>query len=389
MKVTNFAPGPTPVPARIVQKMAEPILPHRSSEFSDLLRQVTGDIQHVFQTENDVLVLTASGSGAMEAAVVNLLSTKDRILAITAGKFGERWLELCKTFGLEVLRFGVERGQVADPADIDDYIKREGPFDAVLATHSETSTGVLHDIEALGNIAHAHGCFFIVDAISGLAANELRTDAWHVDIAVTGSQKGLMVPPGLSLITVSRRAWERIETNALPSYYLNLKRAKDSLVKGLTPYTPAVSLIMGLAEALRILKEYGLNEVYAIHERNAQVTRAGITALGLKLFAKTPSNVLTSVVLPESIDGSELLKTIKKECGVTIANGMEEYTGKVIRISHLGYDIQPADMLVAISALEHGLSRHGYEVKSGAAIAAAQRVILETGKKDPISRNSH
>ena len=378
MKVTNFAPGPTPVPDRVVRKMSAPILTHRSSEFSDLLRQVASGLQHVFQTENDVLVLTASGSGAMEAAVVNLLSPGDRVLAISGGKFGGRWVELCATFGIDALTLDVEWGTAADPDEIDRILGEQGPFEAVLATHSETSTGVLHDIEALGRVARGHGCYLVVDAISGLGANELRTDDWHVDIALTGSQKALMIPPGLAFISVSERAWQRIEESRQPSYYLNLKRARDSFTKGLTPYTPAVSLLMGLAESLKMMKELGLEEIYRIHERNALVTRAGVAALGLNLFARRPSNVLTSVVMPPGIDGSELLKTIKQECGVTIANGMDHYRGKYIRIAHLGYDVAPSDMIVALTALEHGLGRHGYEFETGVGIAAAERVIRET-----------
>ncbi len=378
MKVTNFAPGPTPVPDRVIRKMSEPILTHRSSEFSDLFRQVTSGLQHVFQTKNDVLVLTASGSGAMEAAVVNLLSPGDRVLAIIGGKFGGRWVELCQTFGLDVLPFDVAWGKAADPDEIDRVLGERGPFEAVLATHSETSTGVLHDIEALGHIARSHGCYFIVDAISGMGANEFRTDDWHVDIALTGSQKALMIPPGLAFISISERAWQGIQRNALPSYYLNLQRARDSFTKGLTPYTPAVSLLMGLAESLRMMKELGLEEIFRIHERNALVTRAGVAALGLEVFAQRPSNVLTSVSIPQGIDGTSLLKTIKQECGVTIANGMDHYKGRVIRIAHLGYNIVPSDMLVAISALEHGLAHHGYSFESGAGTSAAQRVTLQT-----------
>ncbi len=378
MKVTNFAPGPTPVPDRVVRKMSAPILTHRSTEFSDLLRQVASGLQHVFQTENDVLVLTASGSGAMEAAVVNLLSPGDRVLAICGGKFGGRWVELCATYGIDALTLDVAWGTAADPDEIDRILGEKGPFEAVLATHSETSTGVLHDIEALGRVARGHGCYLVVDAISGLGANELRTDDWHVDIALTGSQKALMIPPGLAFISVSERAWQRIEGNRQPSYYLNLKRARDSFAKGLTPYTPAVSLLMGLAESLGMMKELGLEEIYRIHERNALVTRAGVAALGLDLFARRPSNVLTSVVMPPGIDGSELLKTIKQECGVTIANGMDHYRGKYIRIAHLGYNVAPSDMIVALTALEHGLGSHGYAFESGAGIAAAERVIRET-----------
>ena len=379
MKVTNFAPGPTPVPDRVVRKMSAPILTHRSTEFSDLLRQVAVGLQHVFQTENDVLVLTASGSGAMEAAVVNLLSPGDRVLAIIGGKFGGRWVELCATYGIDAVTLDVEWGTAADPDEVDRILGEQGPFEAVLATHSETSTGVLHDIETLGRIARGHGCYLVVDAISGLGANELRTDDWHVDIALTGSQKALMIPPGLAFISVSERAWQRIEESRQPSYYLSLKRARDSFTKGLTPYTPAVSLLMGLDESLRMMKELGLEEIYRIHERNALVTRAGVAALGLNLFARRPSNVLTSVVMPPGIDGSDMLKSIKQECGVTIANGMDHYRGKYIRIAHLGYNVAPSDMIVALTALEYGLSRHGYKFESGAGVAAAKRVIGETG----------
>ncbi|MXX02938.1 MAG: alanine--glyoxylate aminotransferase family protein [Gemmatimonadetes bacterium] len=378
MKVTNFAPGPTPVPDRVVRKMSAPILTHRSTEFSDLLRQVASGLQHVFQTENDVLVLTASGSGAMEAAVVNLLSPGDRVLAISGGKFGGRWVELCAIYGIDAVTLDVEWGTAADPDKVDRILGEQGPFEAVLATHSETSTGVLHDIETLGRIVRGHGCYLVVDAISGLGANELRTDDWHVDIALTGSQKALMIPPGLAFISVSERAWQRIEESRQPSYYLNLNRARDSFTKGLTPYTPAVSLLMGLAESLEMMKELGLEEIYRIHERNALVTRAGVAALGLNLFARRPSNVLTSVVMPPGIDGSDMLKSIKQECGVTIANGMDHYRGKYIRIAHLGYNVAPSDMIVALSALEHGLSQHGYEFESGAGVSAAERVIRET-----------
>ena len=187
-----------------------------------------------------------------------------------------------------------------------------------------------------------------------------------------------MIPPSLAFISVSERAWQRIEESRQPSYYLNLKRARDSFAKGLTPYTPAVSLLMGLAESLRMMTELGLEEIYRIHERNALVTRAGVGALGLDLFARRPSNVLTSVVMPPGIDGSDLLKTIKQECGVTIANGMDHYRGKYIRIAHLGYNVAPSDMIVALTALEHGLGQHGYAFESGSGVAAAERVIGET-----------
>lgn len=377
MKTYNFNPGPTPVPDHITQKMAEPILSHRSSEFSNLLDQISQNLKYVFQTRNDVITLTASGSGAMETAVVNLLNSGDRVLAIRSGKFGGRWVELCEVYGMDVIVVDVEWGQAVDPDIIREALADNGPFKAVLATHSETSTGVLHDIESIGKITHEMGCFLVVDAISSLGANELRTDDWHIDMVVSGSQKGLMIPPGLSFISVSEQAWSEIKLNKTPSYYLNLMRAKESYDKNLTPYTPAVSLIMGLAEALEDIKRIGLENIFQHHERLAQITRAGVKYIGLELFAKQPSNVLSSVEIPGQIDGNKLLKTIRTDCGVTIANGMGVYKDKICRISHLGYHIDACEMLIAISALEYGLKKHGFPFQPGAGVGAAQRMLLE------------
>lgn len=378
VKTFNFAPGPTPVPDHITQKMTEPILSHRSSEFSELLNQISHDLKYVFQTQNDVLILTASGSGAMEAAVVNLLTPGDRVIAIRSGKFGGRWVELCEVYGMDTTVIDVEWGNAVDPAVVRDMLINQGPFKAVFATHSETSTGVLHDMDSLGQITHEMGCFLVVDAISGLGANDLKTDAWHIDIVISGSQKGLMIPPGLSFISMSKGAWEEVKSNSTPSYYLNLKRAQTSHDKGLTPYTPAVSLIMGLAKSLEDIKQIGLENIFQHHARLAKITRAGVTALGLPLFAKQPSNVLTSVTFPPEVDGNKLLKTIKTQCGVTIANGMEQYKGKICRIAHLGYHIEAFEMLIAISALEYGLSHSGFSFQPGVGVAEAQRVLLET-----------
>ena len=381
VKVTNFTPGPTPLPDLVLQTMAEPILSHRSSDFSQLMTRIVKGLKYVFQTKQTVLPLTASGSGAMEAAVVNLFSAGDRVLAIRSGKFGNRWVELCQTFGLNTEVFDVEWGQSVDPQEVRTFIDKHGPFKGMFATDSETSTGALHDVKSLGEIARESECYFIVDAVSGLCANKFQTDDWFVDLALTGSQKGLMVPPGLSFIAVSEAAWQAIEKNNHPSYYFNLLKARKALEKGLTPYTPAVSLLMGLSGALQIIEEMGLSKIRTIHEINAQTTRAGVSALGLKLFAHTPSNVLTAVIMPDAIDGTAVLKTIKNDCGVMIANGMDHYKGKVIRISHLGYDIVPSDMLFALSALEYGLAQHGHKFSTGTGVSAAQKLILENAKR--------
>ncbi|MBM3264956.1 MAG: alanine--glyoxylate aminotransferase family protein [candidate division Zixibacteria bacterium] len=376
-KTFNFVPGPTPIPDRINRRMAEPVLSHRSAEFSRLLERVSDNLRYLFQTQNDVLVLTASGTGAMEAAIVNLMSSGDRVVAIRAGKFGGRWVELCRTFGIDVIPVDVPWGEAVDPRQVETVLNASGSVTALLATHSETSTGVLHDIETLGKIAREHGCLFVVDSISGMGANELRPDDWNVDVVVAGSQKGLMLPPGLAFISMSTRAWEQTGKASIPSYYFSLKRAKDALLKGYTPYTPAVTLLSGLDEALAEVREIGLEAVYAHHARLAQATRAGIAALGLSLFARTPSNVLTSVALPSELNGNALLKIIKSECGVTIANGMDDYRGKVIRIAHLGYAVSPFDMLAAISALEYGLDKMGVMFDFGAGVAAVHRGLMQ------------
>lgn len=343
-----------------------------------MLARVSENLKYLFQTRHDVLILTASGTGAMEAAVVNLLSPGDRVVAVRAGKFGGRWVELCRTFGIDVIPIDVPWGNAVDPALVEATLRDAGPVKAVLATHSETSTGVLHDIAAIGDVARRRGCLFVVDAISGMGANELRPDDWHVDVTVACSQKGLMLPPGLAFVSVSERAWEYIGKGGIPSYYLNLSRAKESLQKGYTPYTPAVSLIMGLDEALTTIRDMGLPALYAHHARLADMTRAGVAALGLELFARTPSNVLTAVAFPDDVDGSALLKIIKSECGVSIANGMDHCRGKMARIAHLGYGVSPFDMLAAISALEYGLDRMGVRFDRGAGVAAVQRSLLST-----------
>lgn len=377
-KTYNFVPGPTPVPDAVNRRMSEPVLSHRSSEFSQLLGRVTEKLKVLFQTQNDVLILTASGTGAMEAAVVNLLSPGDQVIALSSGKFGDRWIELCKTYGVNPTVVTAPWGEAVAPAAVEQVLSSSGQVKVLFATQSETSTGVLHDIEAIGKIARRHGCLFVVDAVSGLGANPLPSDEWGVDVVVTGSQKGLMLPPGLGFISVSQKAWAYVEQAGIPSYYLSLKRAKDSLAKGYTPYTPAVSLLVGLDVALIQICDVGLDTVLAHHARLASATRAGITALGLHVFAQRPSNVLTSVALPHDLDGNALLKVIKSECGVTIANGMEQFRGKVLRIAHLGYDVSPYDVLIALSALEHGLLRLNFPFEPGAGVAAAQRHFLDS-----------
>jgi len=353
--------------------MAEPIIHHRSPAFGRMFRAVNEGLKYLFQTENEVLTLTASGTGAMEAAVVNVLSKGDRALVVRGGKFGERWGELCEAYGVEIVPIDVPWGEAVAPEAISECLKADPAIKAVFATQSETSTGALNDIEAIGRIVRESSALLVVDAITGIGAHRLLPDAWGVDVLVTGSQKGLMLPPGLAFIALNERAWEEAARSDLPKYYWDLTKAKKSLAKDQNPYTPAVSLLVGLKASLDMIREEGIENVWARHARNAEATRAAVRAMGLEIFAKSPSNVLTIVQLPEEIDGKQLVKVLDGY-GFTVAGGQEQIAGKVIRISHLGY-ADDFDTLSVIAGLERALRDLGWNVEPGVGLTAAQRVL--------------
>jgi aspartate aminotransferase-like enzyme len=361
------------VPDRVLLKMAEPIIHHRSAEFGEMFATVNEGLKVLFQTKNEVLTLTTSGTGAMEAAVVNLLSKGDRALVVRGGKFGERWGELCETYGVQVTAIDVPWGEAVAPETISEHLKSDPAIKAVLATQSETSTGALNDIEAIGRVVRETDALLIVDAITGIGAHRMLPDAWGVDAVVTGSQKGLMLPPGLAFIALSQRAWQAVERSDLPKYYLDLTKAKKSLSKDQNPYTPAVSLLVGLKAALDMILEEGIENIWARHAKNAEATRAAVRAMGLGIFAKSPSNVLTIVQLPEKIDGKQLVKALDGY-GFTVAGGQAQLSGKVIRISHLGYT-DDFDALAVIAGLERALRDLGWDVEPGVGLSAAQRVL--------------
>jgi len=356
--------------------MAEPIIHHRSPEFSKLFVEVNEGLKYLFQTENDVLTFTSSGTGAMEAAVANLLSRGDKALVVRGGKFGERWGELCEAYGVEFEPLDIEWGCAVDPGAIEEKLVANPDIKAVFITQSETSTGVLNDVEAIGKVTGSRGVLLVVDAISSLGAHPLYADAWGVDVVVAGSQKGLMLPPGLAFASVSERAWRAVEGSDLPKYYFSFKKAKEALGKNQNPFTPAVSLMVGLGESLRIIREQGLENLWAKHARHAEATRSAVRAMGLEIFAKSPSNVLTIVKLPEEIDGKELVKSLSGDYGVTFAGGQAKLSGKVIRISHLGY-IDDLDVISAVSALEMALGKLGWSFQPGAGVSAAEKALLE------------
>lgn len=372
-----LTPGPTPLPPEICEALSRPIIHHRTPQFQAVLKEATENLKAAFQTKNDCFILTSSGTGAMEAAVVNLLSWGDKALIIEGGKFGERWTELCQAYGIESIVIKVSWGKALDPNVLKDHLAKEPAIKAVFATLCETSTGVAFDIKGFGHILKDTGAVLVVDAISGLGAIDLKMDEWGVDVVVSGSQKGFMLPPGLGFISVSKKAWELVKESKCPKYYFDLKEAKKALEKTDTPFTPAIGIVIALNEALKIIRAEGFENVFARHRKLADATRAAMTALGLDLFAPTAaSDAVTAAKVPAGIDGEKLVKVMRDEYGVTIAGGQGEMKGKIIRIAHMGY-ISEFDVILGIACLEKVLKKMGYVFELGAGVKAAQEILLK------------
>lgn len=372
-----LTPGPTPLPPQVCEALSRPIIHHRTPQFQAVLKEVMEGLKYVFQTKNDVFILASSGTGAMEASVANLLSAGDTALCIQGGKFGERWTEICRAYGVQTEVLDVVWGASVDPKEIEKRIKANPKIKVVFATLCETSTGVVNDMETIGKLVKNTAASLVVDAISGLGAIDLKTDDWFCDVVVSGSQKGLMLPPGLGFLSVSPKAWKLIESAKSPRYYFDLKAAKKAHEKTDTPFTPAISLIIALNEALRLMRQDGLENIFGRHRRMAEATRAAVKALGLELFA-TPaaSDVVTAVKVPQGLDGEKLVKTMRDAYGVTIAGGQSEMKGKLFRIAHMGY-IEEFDIITGISCLEKVLSQMGYKFSLGAGVRAAEEVFLK------------
>jgi aspartate aminotransferase-like enzyme len=371
-----LTPGPSTVPAEVLLATAHPVYHHRTPRFQELLGRAIDGARRVLLTSNEVALFASSGTGAMEAAVANLASPGRKALTIEGGKFGERWGELCRAFGFEHESIEVEWGKAVDPAEVASALERDPSIAAVFATHCETSTGTLHDVRALGEIVARTDAVLVVDAISSAGCCELRTDEWKLDVVCVGSQKGLMLPPGLALITVSPKARALVDSSeARRTYYFDLPKALDAAAKPDTPYTPAVTLVIGLNEALRMIVKEGLEQVFARHRRLAQAVRAGVEALGLRLFSERPSECVTAIRLPEGLDGASLVKNLRDADGVAFAGGQGKLKGRIVRIATMGYCCK-YDVAVAMSALEMGLVEAGHEVDLGAGVAAAERVLL-------------
>ncbi len=373
-----LTPGPTPVPPAALEAMARPIIHHRTSGYQKIFQEVTELLKYVFKTKNDVLTFTSSGTGAMEAAVVNLMSSRDKALVVRGGKFGERFAEICQAYGIETENIDVKWGEAVNPNLIAEALDRNGDISSVFTTLCETSTGVVNDVEAIARIVKRHKAVLVVDAISGLAGDNLETDKWGVDIVVGASQKGLMIPPGLAFVSVSKKAWEKIEKSTLPRYYFDFSRTKKSLEKFNSPFTPAISLMIALRQVLRLIKEQGIDRILANNKRLARGVRAAVKSLGLELLAPgSPAGTVTAVKVPEGVDGLALVKIMREKHGITIAGGQGSLKGKIFRIAHLGY-ITDFDLITGISGLEMVLGELGYRFKLGAGVVAAEEVFSET-----------
>ena len=374
--------GPTPLPPRVSQVMAEPVVYHRAPAGVAPYARVLERLPGVFRTKSDVLLFPSSGSGAMESAVANLVRPGDAALACAAGKFGERWIELCDAYGAQTVRYEPGWGRRLDPAEIDALLEANSGVNVVFATLSETSTGVVSDVRAIAEVTARRDALLVVDAVSGLGAAELHQDEWGIDVVVAGSQKALMSPPGIGLASVSQRALDFAADRPGGRYYFDWSKTVKGQRKDppASPFTPPVTLIAALDVALEMIEEEGIDNVWARHDLLARATRAGAAAIGLDVYgdADERSTVVTAVEMPESIDGGKVPKILRDTYGITANGGQEHLKGKILRIAHCGY-FGAFDILTTLAGLEMTLSELGYELEPGAGVGAAQKVFLDAG----------
>lgn len=376
MKKYLFTPGPVPVPEEILLEMARPIIHHRTADFEKIFAEVRDGLKYIFQTQEEVFVLASSGTGAMEGAVANTLSRGDKALVVDGGKFGERWSKICKAFGVEVEEIKVEWGEAVDPALIEDALQKDPSIGAVLMQASETSTGVMHPTKEVAAITgERDDVILIVDGISAVGVFPLPFDEYGIDVLVAGSQKAFMLPPGLAFVSMSEKAWKFRERSDLPKFYFDFKRylkdAKDNTV----PWTPALTLVIGLAAVLRNFTNEGLEKMHKRHATLAQGTREGIKAIGLELYAKnSPSTALTAAVSPPAIAAGKIISGLRDRFGMTVAGGQDQAKGKIFRISHMGF-IDRADIIAVISAIECVLRDLGHKFDFGAGTKRASEIL--------------
>jgi len=376
-KIRLFTPGPCAVPEDVLIEMARPFEHHRTPWFKDFMQQCQAKLKEVLQTKNEVVIITGSGTAAAEGAILGCNPPGSRMLTVEGGKFGQRWGEIAEQFGLDVIRHEIEWGTAIDPQVIADYLKKDPKITAVMLTHSETSTATLCDLEAIGEITNKAGKLLLADCITSAGCLPLKPDEWGVDVAITGAQKALMIPPGLGFASISDRAWEVIQNNkAQHAYYLNFVKAYKKGLEHDTPFTPAHVMIRGLNKALDILLEEGMENVWQRIAAMAEATRRGGQAIGLQVFSKRPSDSVTAFNCPAGLKVSDIRNGLKDRFGIQSAGGQEHLKGKIFRLGHMGY-VDEMDTVLAIAALEQVLYKLGHKFELGAGVAAAQKVLAE------------
>jgi aspartate aminotransferase-like enzyme len=370
-----LAPGPTQIPPEVLLKMAEPILHHRNPVFEEIVAEVRDGLKWLFGTKNEVLIFTSSGTGAMEGAITNILSAGDKTIVVRSGKFGERWANICRAYGINTVNIDIPWGENIDPSEVGRALNANPDAKAVYIHATETSTGVRYPVREIAAVVKNYAnTICVVDGITGVGVFELPMDAWSIDILIGGSQKAFMLPPGLAFAGVSDKAWEMNKTSKLPKFYFNWAKELANLQKNQTNYTPAISLIVGLRESLRMMKADGLETIYRRAEILAKATREGAMALGLKVFAKNPSPAVTAICAPDGIDGQAIYNLLWKKYGVTGAGGQDQLKGKIFRLATLGY-ADKYDVVTAIAALEFSLKELGHTFTMGAGVGRAMEVL--------------
>jgi serine---pyruvate transaminase len=373
-----LAPGPTPIPPEVLLTMANPIIHHRAPVYEEILQEVREGLKYLFQTKNEVLIFASSGTGAMEGTVANTLCAGDKALVVEGGKFGERWANICKAFGVNARVISVPWGQSVKPSLVAAALEKDPAIKAVFTQATETSTGALFPIREIAAVVSRYpGTLMVVDGISHLGAQELPMDAWNLDVVICGSQKALMLPPGLSFAGLSGKAWGFVEKSTLPRFYFDFKKELKNIVKNQSAYTPAITLIMGLAQSLRMIRKEGLENILARHARLARATREAMKALGLSLYAPEAfANSVTAVLTPPGIDGQKVVKVLRDRHRLTIAGGQDQAKGRIFRLAHLGF-VNPPDIIMGVAAVEMTLRELGYIFELGRGVKAAMEVFME------------
>lgn len=373
-------PGPSPIPPSVSRAMSQPMIGHRGESTSNLLAEIQPGLQKVFGTSQEVLILTASGTAGLEAAVINTVSPGEEVLVLVTGAFGERFADICEAYGIRAHLVETEWGKAARAEDVSNALQENPSIKAVFMTYCETSTGVLNPVHRLAAEIRKHSeALIIVDGVSCVGGVEMKMDEWGLDVVVSGSQKVFMLPAGLAFAAVSERAWEKIETNRQPRFYLDLKKHRENILEDSTPFTPALSILFGLQQALRLMEEEGLDNVYARHDLMMKMTRAAFKEMGIPLLTSDEdASPTVTAVKPEDFEAEELRSSLKKEFAMEVAGGQQQLAKKIIRIGHMGY-CSPADLLQAIAAIEIAIAKSGKKIKLGSGVGAAQQVYLKGG----------